>query len=612
MCGIHLIIDKTLRLQDQVIHNMAELTRYRGPDETKVKIIKTPELCYHLAVNRLKITDHSENSSQPYFSENGRYALLFNGEIYNYYTLKNELLSRGISFQSNSDTEVLLSWLVIFGQERIHELKGMFAFIFIDFNDNEFFIARDALGIKPVYYYQDEKYLIVSSEINPIVRTGLFKIEIPNASIYAYLQLKYVPGSGTFYENVFELAPGHLLSGDSKSTGLVQFARPKPPSINTVPDITEIKNLLHDSLLQQINTPVPLGLLLSGGVDSTLLLATAHREGFSLPTFSIVHAEKDSAFGTLDYKYAKKAAQTFGGVHHELEVNISIFDRFDDFIKKLDQPIGDSAYLMTSEVCKVAANTMKVLLSGAGADELFGGYNRHWAFYHYLQHRKSLQFFNPLIRFSARVLPTGFRHPLRKQFRLLKKMALSHHSSPARTFGQFLRFQEIPFDARTENLPEFNNNSDWMGWALNHDLKNYLVQDVLALSDRASMLHGIELRVPYLDQDLVEHVNGIKPEAIMKNGRKWILKTMLTNYGGKEFADRPKEGFGLPLSRWLMDKKVAHLWEFSKKKGHPVFEYIHKPMLERLIDNHHRKVEDHGQFLWSVLVLAHWLERHLQ
>lgn len=611
MCGIHLIIDKTATLRDHAIHAMAGVTRYRGPDDTQAKIIKRPKHSYHLAVNRLMITDKSDVSAQPFMSEDGRYALLFNGEIYNYHTLKNELLTGGIRFQSHSDTEVLFQWLMRFGSGRIDELNGMFAFIFIDFQKEEFFVARDDHGIKPVYYFHDDKYLIISSEIQPILRTGLVSKNILHTSVLEYLQLKYVPAPRTFFQDVYEIMPGYLMEGNVQTVRKWSFQKQEKQIIWHSPDISKIGALLRDSLLQQITAPVPVGLLLSGGVDSTLLLAIAHREGFSLPAFSIVNSSKDRAFGTQDYRFAAKAAQRYGSEHHALEVDISILDQFHTFVQKLDQPIGDVAYLLTSEICGYASDTMKVLLSGAGADELFGGYNRHWAFYQYLKYRKWLRLLNPAFRISAKVLPAGFAHPWRKHVRLYKKLINSMHSSPEVAFLQFVRFQEMEDDTPKEQFSGLTNNSEWMAWALDHDLGNYLVQDVLALSDRASMWHSVELRVPYLDQELVRYMQNVAPQAIMKRGRKWILKELLAQHGGKEFADRPKEGFGMPLAPWLIDKKMDHLWRFAQNSDHPVFGYINKDLLEKLLNTQRRKAEDHGQFLWSVLILAHWLEHQL-
>jgi asparagine synthase (glutamine-hydrolysing) len=615
MCGIHLIIDNTKSIDTAIIGEMASRTQHRGPDETVVKTIAKSQRTYHLASNRLKITDQSDFSSQPFMSSDQRFALLFNGEIYNFHHLKNKLLNKGIQFSSPSDTEVLLHWLRVFGEDGIQQLEGMFVFIFLDFEQDKVLVARDTFGIKPVYYYQDEHYLIVSSEIQPVVQTGLLSKKLNERQVNHYLLYKYVKSPETIYEDVMELEPGHKLLVSEGKWENCTFLQSGEAEASNAYSISGIENLIKDSLMQQIDAPVPLGLLLSGGVDSTLLLAMAKAEGFTMPTFSIVNQKADKSFGTEDYKYARKAARQFGSEHHEAIVDISILNQFENYIWQMDQPIGDSSYLMTSEICRKASGPqavshsgIKVLLSGAGADEVFGGYNRHLAFYRYVKYKNILSRSLPFSKPFCSWLPTGFPHPLRKQFKLIKKFMASVDISPEETYHNFLIFNEL--ERRPQD--QFSAESDWVAWALDHDLKHYLLGDVLALSDKAAMLHGIELRVPYLEEKLVKHMKGIPAKSLFRHGRKSILKEILIKYGGKEFADRPKEGFGLPLSGWLMDKRVKHLWEFMENTDHIVFRYLDKGLVESLIAEQKSRKADHGSLLWSIITLSHWLERNFE
>lgn len=608
MCGINLIIDKNKSLSPDIIRSMTELTNHRGPDEVGIKIIEHQNANYLLGVNRLKITDQSSAARQPFLSKDKKFALLFNGEIYNYSSLKNRLLNHGIQFDSHSDTEVLFHWLKIFGKNGIHELNGMFAFIFIDFETDDVVVARDRFGIKPVYYFHDDRYVIVSSEIQPIVQAGLVDKKLNEIQLKHYLRYKYVCPPETLYKNVFEILPGNILNINDTGFELENITMHSESSDTDNIDLSKIEDLLKDSLLQQLTAPVPVGLLLSGGVDSTLLLALAKHEGFSLPSFSIVNAPNESTFGTDDYRYANKAARLYGSEHNEVKVDISILNQFDSFIKKMDQPIGDSSYIMTSQICSHASSSMKVLLSGAGADELFGGYNRHWAFYQYLKYKNSLNRIMPAARFLSGLLPTGIPLPFRKRLRMINKFARDYDNAPAITFQNFLSYQE--FGEGDDENPTFKSKEKWLRWALDLDLKNFLVSDVLALSDKASMQHGIELRVPYLSEELVNYLQKGRAEYLLKNGRKWILKELLIKYEGKEFATRPKEGFGLPLSHWLMDKQVKHLWEFKADNDQPVFKYLDRDLLDSLVLQQKQQKADHGPILWSILVLAHWLNHH--
>ncbi|MCG8310495.1 MAG: asparagine synthase (glutamine-hydrolyzing) [Cytophagales bacterium] len=587
---------------------MSEATRHRGPDETCTKIINGDSYHYHLSANRLAITDQSDNAAQPFHDEASKCALLFNGEIYNYYELRNDLIAQNISFNSFSDTEVLFHWIKTYGPEGLKKLEGMFAFIFINFENEEVFVARDRFGIKPIYFYQNERFIIISSEIKAIVRTGLIKKVLNRNQLFHYLSYKYARPPETFYKDVYELEHGHYLRLHRKGSENKKFIDEKKPSIFTTPDIKKVEELITDSLLKQLNAGVPLGLLLSGGVDSTLLLALAQKEGYKLPTYSVVNTKKENSFGTNDRHYSRLASSIYACDHHELEIDIGLLDQFDDSISKMDQPIGDSSYLLTSEICRYASDSMKILLSGAGADELFAGYNRHWAFYKYLNNKSYLNILTPLAKRFINVLPTGYKHPLRKKFRLLKKWAKSYDGSSQATFNNYLIFNEIGAETLIKDKDE---RVDYrFGWALKNDQNNYLVGDVLALSDKASMLHGIELRVPYLSEHLTNYLNTFNPEERIRYGRKWMLKRILANHGGKKIAGRSKEGFGMPLSDWILNKKAMHLWNNFSSEDNPVFEFIEKEKIEMLIQQQKRKVEDHGPLLWSMLVLSHWIKQH--
>ncbi len=612
MCGINLIIDKKKVIGPAIIHKMASALHHRGPDDTRSQTIDAPEKTHYLASNRLKITDPSDNAAQPFMSSDSRFALIYNGEIYNYQSLKNQLIDAGISFTSHSDTEVLFHWLRVHGKAGIARLEGMFAFVFMDFENDDILIARDRHGIKPIYYYEDDRCFIASSEIKPLLETGLVKKELNDTQIHHYLLYKYARGPETFYKNIYEVPPGTVMHFHGKQWLSECFEHRQSSGKNILPDINEVEGLLTDSLLQQVNCNVPLGLLLSGGVDSTLLLALAKKEGFSMPTFSIVNAKSEDAFGTRDNHFSRLAATTYESDHHEIEMDISILDQFDCFVQNMDQPIGDSAYLMTSEICKKASNSMKVLLSGAGADELFAGYNRHWAFHKYLKNRKILGAVMPLIKPMANAIPTGKPYPFRKLAKQAKKWVNSHDKLPETTFHNYLGHSDVFPDYCKDraNKVEIEQQDDWLKWALWHDQSNYLIHDVLALSDRAAMRHGVESRVPYLDDHLVNYANGLSSKSLLAHEQKWILKEILEKNGGKKFIHRPKEGFGLPLSSWLMDSKVQYLWEWASSTESLIFDFVDRQKIDQLILQQKQKSEDHGPLLWSILTLSHWLQHN--
>ena len=614
MCGINLIVDNKNLLGHDHIEKMSARTIHRGPDESRIITLRSSTKTYHLAANRLKITDQSNISAQPFVDPSSKYALLFNGEIYNFHELKNELIRKNVHFQGHSDTEVLYHWIREHGSSGLSKLEGMFALIYIDLDKDELFLARDRFGIKPIYYHQNDQFFIASSEIQGIVTLGLYAKELNTMQISHYLNYRYVKAPETFYKGIFELEHGYSHHFVGHKWYKHRFYEKLNYSTTAMPDVVRVEELITSSLLQQIDSPVPVGLLLSGGVDSTLLLALANKEGFTIPTYSIVNSSREKSFGTNDFKYSRLAAKTYSSDHHEVEVDIQTLDGFGDFISKMDQPIGDSSYIMTSLICEYASkpmkneqDRMKVLLSGAGADELFAGYNRHTAYYKYLKNLGLANTFLPLLKPILKLLPTGFQHPMRKQFQLMKKLAISHDPLPLKIYDNFLAFNTLDIERPKIDSPD--KDFDWFGWALSHDQNNYLIGDVLALSDRASMLHGIELRVPYLNERLANYLNKFPHEMRINKGSKWILKEILNKYNGNKFTARSKEGFGLPLSNWLFDKKLAHLWEIFDDENPLLFEFLKKETFNRLLEEQKRKKEDHGPLLWSILVLAHWLHQ---
>jgi len=608
MCGINLIIDKGHKIDNTVIEKMASMTRHRGPDETRVLVERVGNVAVYMAANRLMITDQTHLASQPFSVGTSRKYLLFNGEIYNYHHLKNKLLEVGVQFHSDSDTEALFQWISNFGKDGLRELEGMFAFAFIDSERDEILIARDWSGIKTIYYHDAGDLFIASSELKPITECGLYQKRLNSRQISHYLCYKYAAPPETFFEEIFELAPGSILHYKNHVWEKSDFSNLDARGGSELIDIPAIEELITDSLLDQLERKVPTGLLLSGGVDSTLLLALAYKNDIRMPTFSVVSSGKEKSYGTEDNKYSRIAANLYKSEHHELGIDRTILNCFDEFIGRIDQPIGDSSYLLTSEICRYASGSMKVLLSGAGADELFGGYNRHWAFYKYLEHKKLLDFIVPPLRSALKVLPTGIPLLWNRQIEYLHKVIKSYDRSPERTWMNFIAFN----DFATKSLPisVLDPATPWMDWALWHDRTHYLVGDVLALTDKASMMHGLEVRVPYLDERIINHLTMIDSRSLMSQGRKWILRQILIDNGGAQIANRSKEGFGLPLGLWLNDKAARYILEPLSRTDSMIFEFVDKHMSDRILSQHQSGKKDSGPLIWSIVVLAHWLERN--
>jgi asparagine synthase (glutamine-hydrolysing) len=621
LCGINLIIDKRGKLSGDTIRQMTAVTAHRGPDNTGLGVDTYGAGNIYFGHNRLKIIDPSEAANQPFHSADNRYLLLYNGELYNYRELRQGLQQKGCVFRTQSDTEVILQLLIREGQRGLSQMNGMFALAFYDRQEKLLWLARDRFGIKPLFYCETPDYFVVSSEIKGILRSGLIAKELNVSQLAHYLYYKHAAKPQTFYRHIQELKEGNALYYAGGKSNLVAFTTTKHAIVkadNPAQLVHYTERLLTDSVVKHLTADVPVGLFLSGGIDSTLLLALLHRAGHRhFPAFTIAHETTTGTFGTEDARFARKAAQKYEANHTVFPIDDSLLTETDAFVQGMDQPIADSAALLTAYLARQVKPHIKVALSGAGADELFGGYNRHRAFYKYLQNQQKAFFFKQVAKPLMPLMPTGFGHPLRKKFLLWHKLAHKIQKSPRQTFLNFtamdhrlhqLLLQPAP-DEATPLLP-LTGSTDWLGWCLRHDQHQYLVSDVLAITDQAAMQHSLEVRTPYLENHLAMFLTGISPEVLFRHGQKWILKDLLAQHHGKEFIGRSKEGFGMPLGRWL--RKLPNQWFLAElqQADHIIFTYIDYTGTQILLQKHLRGQHDFSTELWALIVLAKWLQHN--
>nr|WKN40060.1 asparagine synthase (glutamine-hydrolyzing) [Tunicatimonas sp. TK19036] len=624
MCGIHLIIAKKPASADQTaaLQRMLQASAYRGPDAAHQLHWQNSRQQVWLGGQRLKITDMDDRANQPMVSPDGRYALLYNGELYNFYELRNQLLSKGETFSTHSDTEVVLKMLIRQGQAAFSEFEGMFALAFYDRAAEVLTLARDPFGIKPLYYAENDHYFLASSSSQSLLASGLVSTELDSQQIDHYLCFRYPQKTRTLYQNIHQLAESsYLMVSPTQPAQTQSFASPASTTVSFLPDeaelLRETETLLKDAVLRHIATDVPTGLFLSGGVDSTLLLALIKEEGaHPIPTFSLVNDPKEKNFGTQDYQYSRLAAQQYGSYHQEVTLSQALFEEhFETFVQHMDQPVGDSGAMMTYLLSQEAKKQVKVVLSGAGADELFGGYNRHGAYYQYLRHYTLINNARKLGKKLVDYLPTGFPHPLRKPFRLAKKFTQSLSGDPATTFLHFIRSGPAnhcpewhsPPQSLASSHPDFVEY--YLSFALQHDQHHYLIEDVLQLSDRASMAHSLELRVPYLDAPIVRHAQALPASFRLGQGKKWILRKLLNQRGGQTFTRRPKEGFGLPFGHWLLAASSPIVSQYLEDPQQLVFRFLPYNEVQHLLIQHRNGRQDYSSELWSVLLLSAWITR---
>ncbi|KOY87966.1 hypothetical protein AD998_19135 [bacterium 336/3] len=589
MCGIHCIVDISFSLNHASIEKMVAQSKHRGQDHTSILSTQTENYQISLGHNLLKINNITDKSQQPFTDEN--YTLIFNGEIYNWKDLDKEF---NFLNQSNSDTETLFYYLQLVAQDLNiwGKLKGIFAFVFWDKKQNILLSARDTYGVKPLYFALNNNCLTFSSEINSLIASGLVDKALHSPSIQEYLQYKFPLLPNTVFKNI-QHHPCHLQFWDLTKKPL-ELPRGFLDKVeNTIPTesnkiLTQTNILLENAIHHQYSEHFPPALLLSGGVDSTLLLAKSTELGYKLPCLSIVCHEKNF---TQDSYFAKLAAKQYNTHLQEVELQERHLELLPTLFQEADQPIGDGAIFTTYLICKEAKKDFRVLWSGAGADELFGGYNRHWAFCQYLKYPS----FWLMAKKIARFLPFG---------RLGKRFLKGIDTSPSKTFINFCSLDIL------ENRTATNTQIQTLDDALQWDREQYLQGDVLSLTDFWSMKHTIEVRVPYLDDDLANFARQIPANTLLRHGRKWILKHLLEQKGGKIYTQRKKEGFGLPFGHWLHNPKNSFLWDFTNNSQNAIFEYVPKGRFNYILQKHLSKQEDYTQELFALCALGWWLEKY--
>jgi asparagine synthase (glutamine-hydrolysing) len=614
MCGIHLIIDTTSRLTREPIRKMATALHYRGPDALQVQELATASQKIFIAQNRLRITDIRPAADQLFGSPCGRYILAYNGEIYNYRELKASLPHRYI-FHTHTDTEVLLYLLLEEGEKCLPRLNGMFAFIWYDKQEEKVLLCRDRFGMKPLYYARTDNYLVVSSQIEGILASGFVEKKLNTSQIPYYLRYKFARRPATFFENIYEIQPGCCYTA-LPGQPLKKADIPLQGTSQAIPEnkvAYKVEETLLEALKRHMPSEVPAGLFLSGGVDSTLLLALSKEAGIThLPVFSVASNAAGKAFSTHDYHYARMAARQYGADYHELTISSSILDGFDKFVSCIDQPVGDGAAWLTFLLSEEAGKYVKVIVSGAGADELFAGYNRHWAYYQYLRHYHQLLKVLPILKKAASAIPAGRDLPFRKPLRLLQKMLLQASASPEQTFLNFtahLSFAGSPPGTEKAMLMDEAAIEQYLQKALAYDQAHYLSADILAITDRMTMQHSLEARLPYLDAEVVKLVNSLPASFLLKKGKKWLLKDMLAQKGGKPYARRPKEGFGMPFGAWLKTDTGKPFIQLLRDRDNTLYHTLSYEQAEQLLQAHISGKMDYSSELWTMVLLAAWLKK---
>ncbi|MEN2282937.1 asparagine synthase (glutamine-hydrolyzing) [Algoriphagus sp. SE2] len=587
MCGIHLIWGKGSN--KTAINKLLTQSKHRGPDQ-KASISPWPGMW--IGVNRLKILHPGPDADQPFWSTDGSSLLVWNGEIYNYKSLRSLLEKMGIEFITDCDTEVLINWIRIFGAKGLEKLEGMFALIYIDLKDNSILVARDPNGEKPLYYSQNQDRLIISSEACGIAKITNEQLDQQQIENYYFLRFP-LPGK-TLYKGVKEWKSGrysHIFQHSTFRWDNIQTIKTKVQKLGK----DEFKEILNKSVRTQFHADVPLGIMLSGGMDSSLLYSTWYNQtGTPLPAYTI-QVEKKYRKKYGDGDAAIGLVKKIPAQHHVIEMDQkSFWENWEDYLNSIDFPIGDSAGYLTWMIGKEAKKDVKVLISGAGADELWGGYNRHSAYDFYLQNQKPLLMSKPFFQ----ALPLG---------RSMKKFFNSIDPNESKTFLNFSALQPVSDDLASDYERIFNPKLSSYKRTLDFDRQVYLVQDVLKIHDQSLMAHSIEGRAPYLSGSMISFWKEITDEAFLK--KKIWIKELLNESGLEQVTQREKFGFGLPIQEWLSEKGEFSNRVFNKimafEKSHGEF---FPPEMRILAKNPESGIKFHFLALYNIFLLAEWVE----
>ncbi len=591
------------------VSRMCDAMRHRGPDDEGVHAGS----CAVLGMRRLSIID-LETGRQPIGNEDGSVWVVLNGEIYNFRELRKDLEGRGHVFSTLTDTETIVHLYEEHGERCVDHLRGMFAFAVWDEKRKRLLLARDRLGVKPLYYAEVAGRLVFASELKALLDLPYVQPEINWESARHLFTFLTTPSSESIVKGVRKLPAAHMLvASPGRAPRItpywdVHFA---PDYGRTVPDlVAELRSLLDESVRLRLVSDVPLGAFLSGGLDSSAVVATMARHVTGpVRTFSI--GFKDPAYD--ESAHARRVAREFGTEHHELILEPDVLDVVEDVAWHLDEPFGDASAIPTYMVSKLAAEHVKVVLSGDGGDEVFAGYDR----YVVEAGRRALRLPAPARRSLgalAALLPDGMsgRNLLRNlsldgHDRYLDASTLFRRDDMRRLFRPEVFRRMSAGDPRSEELEQLaRGGSHWQSAAQYLDLKAYLPLDILTKVDRMSMAHSLEAREPLLDHRLVEFAARIPPELTLRAGTtKWIFKEAMRGILPDAIIDRRKQGFAVPLGRWFRGRLAPYLRDLLLSKRSREREIFNAAEIERLIQKHESKRELDMQ-LWTLLSFELW------
>jgi asparagine synthase (glutamine-hydrolysing) len=619
MCGIAGLADVEGRPVDAaLLRRMTDVIAHRGPDGEGFRVDGSVGLGHR----RLAIID-LVTGDQPMGSEDGTTWITYNGEIYNFRELRSELEARGHRFRTTSDTEVILHAYEAFGVECLRKLRGMFAFGIWDGRRRQLFLARDRVGIKPLVYSWNGRRLVFGSEIKALLEDPSVPRDLDWEAFRDYLALAYVPSPRTIFGSIRKLPPGAylLLSVDGGAPRVERYWDLRFCPDHAVSEsewLEQLPHVLRETVARHMVADVPVGAFLSGGVDSSTVVAfMARARSTPIRTFSIGFDEAD--FDEL--AYARQVAHRYGTAHSEYIVKPDAFEVLPRLAWQFDEPFADSSAIPTYYVSKITREQVTVALSGDGGDESFAGYRRYARAeaLHRRLDRWPVLALRPLLQLAARLMPHGVRgrgyldllgrEPVDRYFRLMS----THDRGSLRRLLTVDARARVSLEVTAEPFRQLIREGvppDYVSSLQYLDVRTYLPDDILTKVDRTSMLVSLEARVPLLDHVLMEFVATMPSGLKLRNGTgKAILKTLMASELSADLLRRPKMGFGVPLGAWFRRELADYardvlLGRRTRERG-----LFDPRVVAGLLDEHQRAGRDRSSQLWALVAFEEWARR---
>jgi len=629
MCGIAGVLKFNIHdtVDPRVLRRMCDVIAHRGPDDEGIWVAGP----VGLGMRRLSIID-VEGGHQPLFNEDGSLCIVFNGEIYNHIEIREQMIARGHVYATRSDTESILHLYEEFGTDCVHHLRGMFAFAIWDIRKNRLFIARDRVGIKPLFYKIDDNGLIFASEIKSILEDPGVLREMDWQALDTYFALSYIPAPRTIFKGISKLLPGHNLIWENGKLRIEKYwdLFYRPNRKRRVQDLSEeFLDILRESIGLHLISDVPLGAFLSGGIDSSLVVALMS-EHMSKPVKTFTIGFGGTVGGYEDERpFAQIIADRYKTHHEELEVLPKLEGLVEKIVTAFDEPFADDSTIPTYYVSELARQRVKVALSGLGGDELLGGYERYLGFslsesYARIPPWLHRWVISPLVRglpdsrngvdhvdHLKRFVHCASLPPAERYFGY---RALLDPNQRTALFADDLQDEMRPPGIEEECSRYYHspNAADPLDRIMYQDVKIYLPDDILANTDRISMLHSLEVRVPFLDHKVMEFCATIPATFKIKGlQKKYLLKKAVAHLVPREILGKKKQGFVGPMPLWLRHELKEYVRDTLSEANLKIHGYLNSPSVARILDEHFSRRKRHDTLIWALLSFQVWYQLYM-